>query len=141
MNEKIKKVLHSKTVETIEKMDLNKTFSKDNLNSLKDAWTECKSMNQQLEMLRVKSDTQIKLYTEKIKSLNKIVYKAFSEREPALKALYRNLERAEKNGDRELIVSCLVSITGIVIKNPLEEVSRLAKSFEFGNQDILEIDF
>ena len=131
----IKTTLKAKTVQTIS------NFDRTNLNALKEFWMENKRINQNIKILQIQSQHEIDMYSKKINLLRDTMEKAFGEREPALAVLYRNLEKAEKENDRELIIDSLRAISGIIVKNPLEELARISQSLEFGNQDTLELDF
>ncbi|WP_312185302.1 hypothetical protein [Sphingobacterium sp.] len=104
-------------------------------------WKESKQMNHELKKLRIESDERIKIYSDKLQLLKSSLEKTFAEREVGLSALYKNLEQAEKENDREKIMAILMQISGIIIKNPLDSFVQMTKALEFGNQDILELDF
>ncbi|WP_333621401.1 hypothetical protein [Sphingobacterium multivorum] len=98
-------------------------------------------MNYELKKLKIESDEWIKIYSGKLQELRNTLETTFAERETGLSALYRNLEQAEKENDREKIMAILMLISGIIVKNPLNDFVKMTKALEFGNQDTLELDF
>lgn len=112
-----------------------------NIESVKDLWLESKKMNTEMKQLQIESAERVFKYSSKLQLMREGLEKTFSERETGLSALYRNLDIAEKENDREKIMAILVQISGIIIKNPLDGFANMAKALEFGNDDILELDF
>ncbi|WP_312365128.1 hypothetical protein [Sphingobacterium sp.] len=129
---RIASALVDKSINVISSFDVNK---------VEELWKESRQMNYELKKLKIESDERIKIYSGKLQELRNTLETTFAERETGLSALYRNLEQAEKENDREKIMAILMLISGIIVKNPLNDFVKLTKALEFGNQDTLELDF
>ncbi len=129
---RIASALVDKTINVISSFDVNK---------VEELWKESRQMNYELKKLKIESDERIKIYSGKLQELRNTLETTFAERETGLSALYRNLEQAEKENDREKIMAILMLISGIIVKNPLNDFVKMTKALEFGNQDTLELDF
>jgi len=129
---RIASALVDKSINVISSFDVNK---------VEELWKESRQMNYELKKLKIESDERIKIYSGKLQELRNTLETTFAERETGLSALYRNLEQAEKENDREKIMAILMLISGIIVKNPLNDFVKMTKALEFGNQDTLELDF
>ncbi len=129
---RIASALVDKSINVISSFDVNK---------VEELWKESRQMNYELKKLKIESDERIKIYSGKLQELRSTLETTFAERETGLSALYRNLEQAEKENDREKIMAILMLISGIIVKNPLDDFVKMTKALEFGNQDTLELDF
>lgn len=90
----------------------------------------------------VEALTQVKLsgIVAKYKTAEKFITSSFSERNDALKNYYAVLDDAVRKGDRELIISAMANISGIVTTSPLKDLEKLCESFNDSLDNLLDFD-
>ena len=90
----------------------------------------------------VEALTQVKLagIVAKYKTAEKFITSSFSERNDALRNYYAVLDDAVRKGDRELIISAMANISGIVTTSPLKDLEKLCESFNDSLDSLLDFD-
>ena len=90
----------------------------------------------------VEALTQVKLagIVAKYKTAEKFITSSFSERNDALKNYYAVLDDAVRKGDRELIISAMANISGIVTTSPLKDLEKLCESFNDSLDGLLDFE-
>jgi len=90
----------------------------------------------------VEALTQVKLagIVAKYKTAELFITSSFSERNDALKNYYAVLDDAVRKGDRELIISAMANISGIVTTSPLKDLEKLCESFNDSLDNLLDFD-
>ena len=88
----------------------------------------------------VEALTQVKLagIVAKYKTAEKFITSSFSERNDALKNCYA--DDAVRKGDRELIISAMANISGIVTTSPLKDLEKLCESFNDSLDGLLDFE-
>ena len=90
----------------------------------------------------VEALTQVKLagIVAKYKTAEKFITSSFSERNGALQNYYAVLDDAVRKGDRDLIISAMANISGIVTTSPLKDLEKLCESFDDSLDNLLDFD-
>ena len=90
----------------------------------------------------VEALTQVKLagIVAKYKTAEKFITSSFSERKDALKNNYAVLDDAVRKGDKELIISAMANISGIVTTSPLKDLEKLCESFNDSLDGLLDFE-
>ena len=90
----------------------------------------------------VEALTQVKLagIVAKYKTAEKFITSSFSERNDALKNYYAVLDDAVRKGDKELIISAMANISGIVTTSPLKDLEKLCESFNDSLDGLLDFE-
>lgn len=76
----------------------------------------------------------------KYKTAEKFITSSFSERNDALKNNYAVLDDAVRKGDKELIISAMANISGIVTTSPLKDLEKLCESFNDSLDGLLDFE-
>ncbi|MDE6257311.1 MAG: hypothetical protein K2M53_02895 [Muribaculaceae bacterium] len=122
-----------------------KTLSKlrslgENATKIGEYWVENKRINANIKVLKIQTNAALQRHAQYMMAMQNIATKAFAERHIALSKQYEALERGMDTNDREIIITALQCIADIVVKNPLEDLAKLAYVLKNPSQN-LELDF
>lgn len=111
------------------------------LGSLKDVaelYTKCVEINARTR--QVEAVTQLKLAqtVAKFKLGEQFLMESFGERNEALQHHYKVLDKAIEDGNTNLIIAAMSSISGIVTTSPLDELERLYERFDDPTDSLLD---
>ncbi len=109
-------------------------------NKVGEYWIENKRINANIEALKIQTNASLQKHAEYMLTMQNIVARTFAERNTALSKHYQVLEKAMNSNDRELIIASLQGISSIVVKNPLEDIAKIAFALNNPSQH-LELDF
>lgn len=103
-------------------------------------WAENKRLDKEIEMVRIQNETEIIKITQRYELFRDVLISVFGERQTALHAHYKTLDKALENNDRELVIAALKGISSIVVQNPLESFAEFSKVLNDDNLN-LNLDF
>ncbi len=108
------------------------------MQSATDLYSQCKMVEEKTEQIRMWSEVKIAETVAKYHSCQEFLNFTFGERDKALSKHYNLLDKAVKEGDRELIVEALRGISGIVTSSPLSDFESFVKLYEDTSQPLLD---
>lgn len=112
----------------------------DIVNRVASGYMECRRISANIEALRISTSADLKKHAREIQLCEKALMATFHERGMALNKHYQALDMALRDGDRQMILASLQGISSIVVKDPLESVSKLAMALRDTSKP-LELDF
>jgi hypothetical protein len=92
----------------------------------------------QTEQVKAWSQVEIAKTVAKFKSCQEFMYHTFGERDKALTKHFELLDKAIEGNDKDLIISALQGIGGIVTKSPLQDLEEFAKLYKDTSQPLLD---
>ena len=101
-------------------------------------YRDCQMVEAQTEQVKAWSQVEIAKTVAKYKSCQEFMYHTFGERDKALTKHYELLDKAIEGNDKDLIISALQGIGGIVTKSPLQDLEEFAKLYEDTSQPLLD---
>lgn len=101
-------------------------------------YSDCQMVKAQTEQVKAWSQVEIAKTVAKYKSCQEFMYHTFGERDKALAKHYELLDKAIEGNDKDLIISALQGIGGIVTKSPLQDLEEFAKLYEDTSQPLLD---
>lgn len=93
-----------------------------------------------IALIQASTAIELKKIAAQYELCQNVIEGTFGQRQEALMAHYKVLERALENDDRTLIITSLQGISEIVISNPLESYSKFIEAWN-DNSKPLELDF
>lgn len=101
-------------------------------------YRDCQMVEAQTEQVKAWSQVEIAKTVAKYKSCQEFMYHTFGERDKALTKHFELLDKAIEGNDKDLIISALQGIGGIVTKSPLQDLEEFAKLYEDTSQPLLD---
>ncbi len=103
-------------------------------------YSDCVRMNEHRKEVEALTQENLVRTLAKYKTAEKFITSSFSERNGALQNYYSVLDDAVRKGDREMIISAMANISGIVTTSPLKDLEKLCKSFDNSLDNLLNFD-
>ena len=101
-------------------------------------YRDCQMVEAQTEQVKAWSQVEIAKTVAKYKSCQEFMYHTFGERDKALTKHFELLDKAIEGNDKDLIISALQGIGGIVTKSPLQDLEEFAKLYKDTSQPLLD---
>lgn len=102
--------------------------------------TSVYSLHEHRKEVEALTREQLARTVAKYKTAEKFITSSFSERNGVLQNYYSVLDDAVRKGDRELIISAMANISGIVTTSPLKDLGKLCESFDASLDKLLDFD-
>lgn len=100
--------------------------------------SQCYTMHQQSEQMRMMTNVQLANITAKYKVTQDYMEKAFGERGKALDKYYATLDKAIECNDREMIIAAMQSISTVVAQSPLQDIEKFTALFNDTSKPLLD---
>ena len=103
-------------------------------------YSDCVKLREHRTEVEALTQVQLAGIVAKYKTAENFITSSFSERKEALKNYYAVLDDAVRIGDRELIISAMANISGIVTTSPLKDLEKLCESFNDSLDGLLDFE-
>lgn len=127
----------------IQRFDSFQSRVGDSLSLAKDVggfFSECVRLHEHRKEVEAMTQEKLATTVAKYKTAENFITSSFSERSEALQKYYAVLDDAVSKGDRELIISAMSNISGIVVSSPMKDLEKLCQSFDESLDNLLDYD-